>query len=225
MVSRKKTGAYRLHHGMTFSESDVNRDRAGKFSEKIGSPANIGLSSPQPSDEPLPDISDFNPRATPAQQNIRQVADLLGREALDEEGVTLDDIATLRRSMERAEFRLTEYEIEDYLEKNYPEVKGVFIESDGWEHPRFVGVELEDNTAPDTRNWQKAAPLEGRYADLRNHLNNKYGGAIQDFRDRASFDEYGEVLYDDEDQYGRFTGLNGFLSSDDIPVYRIAQRD
>lgn len=173
---------------------------------------------------PLPDISDFDPHTTSAQKNIRSVAELLQTEALDEEGVTLDDIAKLRAGMERAEFRLTEYEIEEYLDANYPEVKGILVESDGYEYPRFVGAELEDDDAPLGQNWQKAVPLDGKYNDLRNYLNGKYNAALNDFQDRGSFDEFATVMYDDNDEYGRFTGLESYVSSPDTPVYRIAER-
>lgn len=43
MVSRSDV-SLRLHGGMAFNESDHNRDRAGKFSEKLGSAPGISLS-------------------------------------------------------------------------------------------------------------------------------------------------------------------------------------
>lgn len=176
---------------------------------------------PDPADEvPLPSIDDSEPHA---QQNIQQVTELLNSEHLVASGVTSDDLGKLRQAIERAEYTLVDSEIKDYLAANHPEVTGVLVESDGYDSPQFIGLEIEDGTERQPgRNYGHVVPFGEKYGVLYAHLYN-HSEDIARFQDRGSFDEYASVLTDDNEQYGRFNGLEGFVDSD-TPVYRMAER-
>lgn len=188
-----------------------------------------------PGEEELPDISDFNPHAeTPlpdldgfephAQQNLQQVTELLNSGNLADNGITTDDLSKLRGAIDRAEYNLVDNAIRSYLDANHPEVKGILVESDSYDSPSFIGVEIDDGTeTPDGRNYGTVVPFDERYSNLYNHLYN-HSEDIAQFQDRGSFDEFATVLTDDTEQFGRFRGLYENEPMD-APVYRIAARD
>lgn len=214
------------------------------------------VSTLDPAEEPLPDISDtslpdidgFDPHAhlrTPvpplvespagyvpatkaddaprAQQNVQEVTELLSSGNLADNGITSDDLGKLREAIDRAEYNLVDNEIKGYLAANHPEVKGILIETDGYDSPTIVGLEIEDGSEQlEGRNYGTVIPFDERHQELYAHLYN-YSESIAQFQDRGSFDEYATVLTDDTEEYGRFRGLYGDEATDS-PVYRIAGR-
>ena len=140
----------------------------------------------------------------PFGQEIGRVSARLQSEALDEEGVTLADIAKLRASVNRAEYRLAEYEVEDYLEKNHPEVRGVLVSFDRFDGtPYFVGVETSLPEPDGGRNYGEIKPLVDGYEDI-SSLEGGLSSYLQRFEHEGLFDEYGTVLTDDNDEWGEF---------------------
>lgn len=187
-----------------------------------------------PGEEELPDISDFEPHAGAlpdldgydphAQRNIQQVIATLNSGHITDSGITSDDLGKLREAIERAEYNLVDNSIKEYLSANHPEVKGILVESDGYDSPSFVGLEIEDGSEPvDGRNYGTVIGFDERYGDLYAHLYN-YSEDIARFQDRGSFDEFATVLTDDNEEFGRFQGLYGDMPTD-TPTYRIAARD
>ena len=192
------------------------------------------ISDFNPHEEPLPDISDFEPHAETlpnldgfdprGKAAIDHVVELLSSEHISDSGITSDDLGKLREAVERAEYTLVDNSIKEYLAANHPEVKGILVESDGYDSPSFVGLEIEDGSERvDGRNYGTVIPFGSEHADLYNHLYN-HSEDIARFQDRGSFDEFATVLTDDNEEYGRFQGLYGDVPTD-TPTYRIASRD
>ena len=168
--------------------------------------------------------TDLNGFEVHAQQNLQQVTELLNSGNLADNGITTDDLSKLRGAIDRAEYNLVDNAIRSYLDANHPEVKGILIESDSYDSPSFIGVEIDDGTeTPDGRNYGTVIPFDERYSNLYNHLYN-HSEDIAQFQDRGSFDEFATVLTDDTEQFGRFRGLYENEPMD-APVYRIAARD
>lgn len=170
--------------------------------------------------EPEPSLSD----------EVKSVADKLRFESLDETGVTLADVSALRSATNRAEYRLLEYEAEDFLAKNHPEVIGLLISFDGYSgEPYIAGVETGLPEEGSGRNYGSVRPLTDGYEDISDWegANSYY---LKRFENEELFDEYGEVLIDDDSEYGEFIDPNknvdgkGLGLQESARVYRFAER-
>lgn len=201
---------------MTFAP-DQPREANGRFGEKTGSAPDLSLSESAGSAS----------RSLPA--SVRSVTDALRVEALDEAGLTLSDVSALRAATNRAEYRLLEYEAEDYLAKNHPEVTGLLISFDAYsDEPYIAGVETSLPEEGSGRNYGNVHPLTDGYEDIYawGNTNSYY---LKRFENEEMFDEYGTVLLDENDPYGEFRDPakgteHGLGLQTSARVYRFAER-
>lgn len=165
----------------------------------------------------------------PFSQEIGRVASRLQNEALDEERVTLDDISVLRAAANRAEYRLVEYEAENFLAEHHPEARGLLVSFDRFSgEPYLVGIETSLPEPDSGRNYGTVNPLSGEYEDI-SDWEGQFSYCLQRFENEGLFDEYGTVLTDDNDKWGEFVdpgkGTEDSLGlQDSARVYRFGER-
>lgn len=192
---------------MTFNENAHPRASDGKFREKNGAAPELALASSRLNNQ------------------TNALAESLGIDSLDDEGVTLNDIWALRSAVNRAEYRLLEYEAEEFLEEHHPEVSGLLISFDSSSgEPYVAGVEISLADPEGGKNYGEVRSINDGYEDVAEWATS-YGPCFQRFENESMFDEYGTVLIDADSEWGEFTDEEDRLGlPTSARVYRFAER-